>query len=186
MKMTPAPRRTPNAAHKEAAARLLEYFYPVHYELGCALEDVMRAGRLSRHQAAILWLIRSEGGAELRMRRKDIELSMRDWFEITSAAVSKALREIMHPPLELIEISEDPASGREKLVRLTPRGQQFLTATTRQAQAFLSRLSAELPVNLLDEAIQFFSQLTAAFHRRSARRRIRELGENEDATGGWR
>src|SRR5262249_21630587 len=120
---------SPSTAHRRAAAELLEFFYTVHYELGTALEDVLRAGRLTRHQAAILWLIKSEGGAEFRMRRKEIEGRMRNWFEVTSAAVSKSLREIMRPPLSLIDITEDPRSGREKIVALTPRGQQFVAAT---------------------------------------------------------
>src|SRR5277367_7117107 len=111
-----------------AAAALMEFFYPVHYEIGTALEDVVRADLLSRQQAAILWLIRSQGEDGLRMRRKHIESHVRRWFEVTSAALSRSLRAMMHPPLELIEIIEDPISGREKLVALTPKGKAFLDA----------------------------------------------------------
>jgi DNA-binding MarR family transcriptional regulator len=170
----------PSLAHRRAAAALLEFFYAVHYEVGTGLEDVLRAGRLTRHQAAILWLIWSEGGAEFRMRRKDIEGRMRNWFEVTSAAVSKSLREIMRPPLSLIEISEDPRSGREKLVALTPQGRQFVAATALQAQAFLAQLCAQIPLGLLDDASEFFGQLTAAFHQRSARGLISELRASGD------
>jgi DNA-binding MarR family transcriptional regulator len=165
----------PSAPHRRAAAELLEFFYAVHYELGTGLEDVLRAGRLTRHQAAILWLIRSEGGAEFRLRRKDIESRMRNWFEVTSAAVSKSLREIMRPPLSLIEISEDPRSGREKLVALTPQGRQFVAATALQAQAFLAQLCARIALPLLDDASEFFRELTSAFHQGSPRRLISEL-----------
>src|SRR5580700_5093273 len=90
------------AYRRSAATELMEFFYPVHYEIGTALEDVVRANVLSRQQAASLWLIRSQGENGYRMRRKDIEANIRRWFEVTSAAVSRALRAMMRPPLELI------------------------------------------------------------------------------------
>ena len=96
------------AYRRSAATELMEFFYSVHYEIGTALEDVVRADVLSRQQAAILWLIRSQGDDGSRMRRKDIESNVQRWFEVTSAALSKSLRAMMRPPLELIEITEDP------------------------------------------------------------------------------
>src|SRR5579885_1731043 len=47
---------------RDPRTRLVELFYPVHYTVGLAIEDIIRAGVLTRKQAAILWLIRSEGG----------------------------------------------------------------------------------------------------------------------------
>ncbi len=113
----------------------MEFFFPVHYEIGTALEDVVRSEALSRQQAASLWLIRSQGEGGRRMRRKDVETNMRRWFEVTSAAVSKALRAMMRPPLELIDIIEDPHSGREKLIVLTPKGKAFLDSAAERATA---------------------------------------------------
>jgi DNA-binding MarR family transcriptional regulator len=153
------------AQRKAAAAELLEFFYSVHYEVGTALEDVVRANALSRQQAAILWLIRSQGGAAARMRRKDIEANVRRWFEVTSAAVSKSLRAMMHPPFELIEITEDPRSGREKLVALTPKGKTFLDAVAARAGAMLAELIEDVPLNIVHHAITYFQHLTDAFQR---------------------
>ena len=163
----------PAADRAPAAAELLEYFYPVHYQIGSAVEDVVRAGVLSRQQAAILWLIRSEGGRKFQMRRKEIETYTRRWFEVTSAAVSKSLRAMSHAPLELVEISEDPDSGRERLVALTVKGRKFLDETSARITIFLTQLVGRIPVEVLDNAIEFFHFLTEAFQHASARDQIR-------------
>ena len=160
-------------ARERAAAELMEFFYPVHYEIGTALEDVVRGDLLSRQQAATLWLIRSQGEGGYRMRRKDIEANVRRWFEVTSAAVSRSLRGIMHPPLELIEITEDPRSGREKLVTLTPKGKAFLDSVADRATMVLAELIHDAPPELVDAAILYFSHLTRAFQRSRTRSRIR-------------
>src|SRR5216683_6137216 len=67
------------------SSELLELFYAVHYRGNMALEDAMR-GELTRKQAAIMWLIRSEGGSSRAMRRKDIFRKLGDWFDITNPA----------------------------------------------------------------------------------------------------
>jgi DNA-binding MarR family transcriptional regulator len=157
--------RQSKAAGNTAAAELLEFFYPVHYQLGTALEDVVRAGVLSRQQAAILWLIRSEGSAAYRMRRKDVEANIRRWFEVTSAAVSKSLRRMARPPLELIVITEDPRSGREKLLTLTPKGRKFLATTAAQATAFVAQLVEDAPPEILEHAVAYFRYVTDSFQR---------------------
>ena len=76
----------------------------------------------------ILWLIHSEGVGGRSMRRKDIEASITTWFEVTSSANSKAVRQMAQPKLGLATIAEDPASGREKIVSLNPKGERFLAA----------------------------------------------------------
>ena len=57
----------------EYTTKLLEFFYPTHYRLGRALEDVMGRGRLTRKQVAVLWLIHSEGEGRRSLPRKRIE-----------------------------------------------------------------------------------------------------------------
>lgn len=151
----------------------MEFFYSVHYEIGTALEDVVRADLLSRQQAAILWLIRSQGDGGIRMRRKDIESNVRRWFEVTNAALSRSLRTMMHPPLRLIEITEDPHSGREKLVALTPKGKAFVDSAASQAASVLAGLIAEVPLDVIDHAISYFRHLTATFQSSRARSQIR-------------
>ena len=164
---------------RSAATELMEFFFSVHYEIGTALEDVVRADLLSRQQAAILWLIRSQGDDGLRMRRKHIESHVRRWFEVTSAALSRSLRAMMHPPMELIEITEDPRSGREKLVALTPKGKAFLDAAAVQAGTVLAELVEDVPLEVLDHAITYFRYLTGAFQNSKARSRIRLIQSND-------
>lgn len=158
---------------RAAAAALMEFFYPVHYEIGTALEDVVRAHVLSRQQAASLWLIRSQGEDGVRMRRKEIEANVRRWFEVTNAAVSRSLRGLMRPPLALIEIAEDPNSGREKVISLTPKGRAFLDTVAARATSGLADLIEEVSPELVDAAILYFRELTSAFQRSRARRGLR-------------
>jgi DNA-binding MarR family transcriptional regulator len=168
---------------RSAATELMEFFYSVHYEIGTALEDVVRADVLSRQQAAILWLIRSQGDDGIRMRRKHIESNIRRWFEVTSAALSRSLRAMMHPPLELIETTEDPRSGREKLVVLTPRGKAFLGAAATQAGTVLAELIEDVPINVLDHAVTYFRYLTDAFQNSRTRTRIRLIQPDRGSIG---
>jgi len=112
------------------------------------------------------------------MRRKHIESHVRRWFEVTSAALSRSLRAMMHPPLELIEIIEDPISGREKLVALTPKGKAFLDAAATQASAVLAELVEDVPLEVLDHAITYFRYLTGAYQNAHARSRIRLIQSN--------
>ena len=55
---------------EQHAAELLELFYPIHYRGNMAVEDAMR-GKLTRKEAAIIWLIRSAGEEGSEMRRKE-------------------------------------------------------------------------------------------------------------------
>jgi DNA-binding MarR family transcriptional regulator len=167
---TPKGGRNANARRATATA-LMEFFFPVHYEIGTALEDVVRSEMLSRQQAASLWLIRSQGEDGCRMRRKDVEANMRRWFEVTSAAVSKALRAMMRPPLGLIDIIEDPRSGREKLVTLTPKGKAFLDSAAERATTVLVELIEDVSPELAASAIEYFGLLTRGFQR--ARTRVK-------------
>ncbi len=172
------------SAHQAAAARLIEFFYSVHYEIGTALEDVVRGDRLSRQQAATLWLIHAQGDLEGSMRRKDIEANLRRWFEVTSAAVTKSLRSMMRPPLGLIAITEDPRSGREKLVTLTPKGRTFLDESVARATSLLAELIEDVPATIRANAIIYFTHLTGAFsdlQRRDRLRLVRPGGETKKA-----
>lgn len=164
---------TAKTSRKTEAAEILKFFYPAHYEIGTALEDVLRSDVLSRQQAASMWLIRSQGVAGCQMRRKDIEANVRRWFEVSSAAVSMALREMMRPPLEFIEITEDPNSGREKLVRLTAKGKAYLDSVADRATKLLADLIENVPPQLVASAITYLGQLTSAFQRSKSRSRIR-------------
>lgn len=147
---------------KESTATLLEFFYPIHYKLGMALEDALRGGQLTRKQVAILWLIRAEGGPEHRMPRKEIERLLTTWYEVSSSAVTKALRAMARPPLNFVEIVEAPHSGREKLVFLTPKGQDYLKTMVEAGQQFLSGIVSQLAPSMVETGIEFLGQVTTA------------------------
>lgn len=109
-------------------ADLLGFFYPIHYRIGMELETRMCQGKLSRQQAAIIWLIESEVGADGWMRRRVIEQTLGDWFETSNSHVSQLLRGLARAPLSLIVQMENPASGREKVVALTAEGKAFFNS----------------------------------------------------------
>ena len=101
-----APKRNPRVPH-DAAHQFLELYYPIHYKAGIGVEDALRGEQLSRHQTAILWLIHSEGLDGRRMNRKAIAKALGNWFEISNAAITKALRAMAQSPLDLVKQEED-------------------------------------------------------------------------------
>jgi DNA-binding MarR family transcriptional regulator len=155
-------------SEETTAAELQEFFYPIHYQIGMALEDALRGGVLTRKQSAILWMIRSAGEGSRSMRRKDIVRLMQSWFEVTNSGISKAIRGMARPPLALVEMSEDPHSAREKLISLTPKGEQFLAAMATRGETFLQDIVKHLPAEVIRGGIEYLRQLTEAFNRSRA------------------
>lgn len=159
---SPASRAVKSSAAETAAGQLLEFFYPIHYKAGMALEDAMRRGRLTRTQVAILWLIRAEGEAGATMRRKDIERRIRLWFEITSSAITKAIRGMARAPLGLVSVVEDPHSAREKRIVLTARGKRFQTAMLAEGRSFLKGIITQLSEEDVKHGIRFLREAIIA------------------------
>src|SRR5215470_9334591 len=152
----------PYSVDENPAAVLLEFFYPFHYKGGMALEDALRCGQLSRKQVAILWLIRSEGEQGKRMHRKEIERSIQTWFEVSSSAITKALRSMARPPLSLVQLLEDPQSAREKQVLLTPKGERFLATMVAEGQKFEQQIVDQLTPEEVSSGIHFLQRAMAA------------------------
>jgi len=153
-----------NKQAQQYAAELLELFYPIHYRGNMAVEDAMR-GRLTRKEAAIIWLIRSAGEDGSEMRRKEIVARLQDWFDVSSPAVTKALRHMARPPLSLVRLVEDAASGREKRVRLTPQGQRFVLGMITRGRDFLHKVVEQLPDEQVRDGIDFLRAGVAAYER---------------------
>lgn len=154
-------RRNPNArVPADAAYQFLELYYPIHYKAGIGVEDALRGTELSRHQVAILWLIHSEGTDGSRMSRKAIVQSLSNWFEISSAAITKALRSMAQPPLALVRLDEDPSSGREKVVTLTPKGIAHLEAMISRGTAYVQLIVDRLDDDQIVNGLDFFARIT--------------------------
>jgi DNA-binding MarR family transcriptional regulator len=129
-----------------------------------AVEDAMR-GPLTRKEAAIIWLIRSAGEGGLEMRRKQIVARLQDWFEVSSPAVTKALRHMMRTPLSLVRLAEDADSAREKRVRLTPQGQRFVLGMVARGRDFLRQVVEQIPEQQVREGIAYLRAGIAAFEQ---------------------
>ena len=130
-----------------------------------AVEETMR-GELSRKQAAILWLIRSAGNDDGRsMRRKEIVLRLQDWFDVSSPAVTQALRRMARPPMGLVRLVENADSAREKRVILTPKGEESIRTMVERGRAFLQSLMQRLPERQVSGGIEFLRAAVAAVER---------------------
>lgn len=157
------PKRKPPAGlavPDDAAYQFLELYYPIHYKAGIGVEDALRGDKLSRHQVAILWLIHSEGDNGEHMSRKAIVRSLSNWFEISNAAITKALRGMTQPPLGLVRLDEDPDSGREKVVTLTRQGKVHLENMIRRGTAYVQLIVDELNNNQIVNGLDFFARIT--------------------------
>jgi DNA-binding MarR family transcriptional regulator len=153
-------RRSTLPVPADAAYQFLELYYPIHYKAGIGVEDALRGKELSRHQVAILWLIHSEGEGGVRMNRKAIVRSLSNWFEISNAAITKALRAMAQPRLGLVRLDEDPESGREKIVTLTRAGEAHLEQMIRRGTAYVQLIVDELNANQIVNGLDFFARIT--------------------------
>ena len=144
----------------DAARQFLELYYPIHYQAGIGVEDALRGDNLSRHQVAVLWLIHSQGENGERMPRKAIVAALENWFEISNAAITKALRAMAQPPLELVQLTEDPTSGREKIVRLTDEGEAHLGEMIRRGTEYVQLIVDELNDAQIVNGLDFFARIT--------------------------
>lgn len=149
---------------KQAEGAYLDLFYPIHYMVAIRIEDSLRQNQLSRHQTCILWMIRMQGPDVKFVRRKDIEKRLTGWFEISGSTVSKALQALSRN-MGLIRISEDPKSGREKLVSLTPKGEQLLHDMAVDGHELMRSMIAELDDDEVSWGVHFLSRVTEIFER---------------------
>jgi DNA-binding MarR family transcriptional regulator len=148
---------------KTAPRDMLELFFPIHYTVGMTVEDTLRNEVLTRQQTIILWLIRARGEGGVTMRRKDIAASMTYWFDLTNSAISKALRSLARPPLSLLDVSEDPNSGREKVVTLTAKGETFLQEMMRNAEGLIKIITDEMTDEEIVQGLHFFTRISEIF-----------------------
>jgi hypothetical protein len=84
----------------------------------------------------------------------------------------------------MVELSIDPASGRERVVTLTPEGQRYLDTTSARAQCFLSEIVAEAPIELLNQAAKYFEIMSRGFLRVSSTDRASRRAAVNGGLGG--
>jgi DNA-binding MarR family transcriptional regulator len=168
-------------------SRLLQVIYPLHCRIAAAVENTI-CGGLTPVQASILWMFRQHVAMNHRranLPRKEIAQWVNHWFGFTGAAVSHAIRGMSSPPLALVRLVKDSSSRREKLVRLTARGEQFLISMEERGQLCLELIERELPEEQLWAGVSFLSAFALAVEKIDARdvaggdglkKRMRSLG----------
>ncbi|THD03661.1 hypothetical protein B1810_08950 [Panacagrimonas perspica] len=133
----------------------------MHYKIGIGIEDALRGGRLSRHQVAILWLIRSAGEGGRTIPRKEIERSITRWFELRNSAISKTLRGMAREPLSLLEIREHPLSGREREVILTAKGAREIERMVDEGRRFIQTMVNHLSGTEATDGVHFLTRVSS-------------------------
>jgi DNA-binding MarR family transcriptional regulator len=153
---------------ESAPNMFLDYFYPIHFSIGMKIEaGLMECGRLDRHQTVIMWILRSETqrSGETSISRKDIVKLMTNWYDITSSSVSKALRALSKSPLHYIELEEDPNSGREKLITLTPAGEKHCNEMIASACNVIKRITENFSEDENKMGIYMFMRMDDEFSK---------------------
>jgi DNA-binding MarR family transcriptional regulator len=156
------------------AGALLEFFYPIHYQVGKALEEAMCQRQLSRKQVVILWIIHAGGAGGRQIPRKEILHLIGNWFEISSPAITQALRTMARPPLNLVRLTEAPNSGREQVVVLTRKGEHWVTTMINQGRQLLRSLLDHLPEEDM--------QAIVALYQRNVPQAVRHLRSDPPRT----
>lgn len=149
-------------ANRATAPRLfLQQFFPFHYQVGFAVERAMRDPRLTQQQSVILWIIHSIGERGRSLPRKELEACLRPWFDVTSSAMSKALRSMAQQPLALVKIEENPQSARERTIVLTRDGEHAVAAMVRRGEAYIDRIVGQLSRDEIDQGLNFLARVSA-------------------------
>ena len=106
----------------------------------------------------MLWLIRAEGIEGRQIRRKDIQRLIATWFEISGSTITRALRAMARPPLSLVRLTEDPHSAREKVVKLTTKGERFLITMVEQGRNYIRPLLTQLSSEEIQKLLAFLTK----------------------------
>lgn len=144
-----------------APQNFLKLFYPFHYSVGMAVEKHLSGSNLTRHQTVILWIIHSKGTDGNTIHRKTIERLIGEWYELGSPAISKVLRAMAEKELNLISIKESKTSAREKVIRLTKKGQATVNEMMERTEAFIKLISDELTDEEIANGMEFMSRVGA-------------------------
>jgi len=145
---------------RNASANFLKLFYPYHYNVGNAVEKHLASGMLDRHQTVILWLIHSKGEGGVSLPRKTIERLIGEWYELSSPAISKALRRMTKPPHRFVDIGESETSGRERTVTLTAEGRAFVQQMMENATNFIRRIVDHLSDDQIHAGMDFMARVS--------------------------
>ncbi|MEH6714427.1 MarR family winged helix-turn-helix transcriptional regulator [Parasphingorhabdus flavimaris] len=144
-----------------APKNFLKLFYPFHYSVGMAVEKHLSGPDLTRHQTVILWIIHSKGEGGHTIHRKTIERLIGEWYELGSPAISKVLRAMADKNLNLISIKESRTSAREKVIRLTKKGQATVNDMMERTEAFIRLIADELTDEEISKGMEFMSRVGA-------------------------
>ncbi len=90
---------------------------------------------------------------------------MTNWYDITSSSVSKALRALAKEPLSYITILEDPNSGREKLIEMTPAGKQHCDEMIASACDVIKRITANFSDDENKMGVYMFMRMDEEFSK---------------------
>jgi DNA-binding MarR family transcriptional regulator len=153
--------RVSNRSTKQPAAQLFEYFYLVHYQLNMVIEDVMR-GPLPRKEAALLFLLYAEGGPDSSLPRKLVVDRLNSWFDSTSSNVTKIIARLASPRLNLVQVTNESGSARDKRISLSPKGRVFTRSMMKKGEDHAQLLLSGLSEDQIRVGLEFFNAASTA------------------------
>ena len=142
------------------ASELFNYFYLIHFQLNMAIEDVMR-GSLSRKEAALMLLLHSEGGKTACLPRRIVVERFSNWFEATSSNVTKIISRLSSDEIDLVKVSNEKGSARDKQISLTSNGKRTLRAMLKRGAAQTQVLMQGIPAEDIKLGLEFFSKASS-------------------------
>lgn len=140
---------------QDTDTRLFDYFYLIHYQLNMVLEDVMR-GPFTRKEAALLLLLHAEGGKNSCLPRKLVVERFSSWFEATSSNVTKIIARLASPEMNLLQVTNEPGSARDKQISLTTKGKKTIRAMVKRGSDHSELLLGGLTDEDMQMGLEFF------------------------------
>ena len=110
------------------------------------------------------------------MRRKYVEKELTGWYDISSSAISKAIRGLASKDLNLIKIEEHPKSAREKLLTLTPTGAEFMQRMVKNGSLMCDWFLGEMSrwESEVDVSLYIYSKINTLFSRLIDQEKLQE------------
>ena len=159
-----SPEANPAPETREELIKVLfDFFYPVHYKAGAILESTLSRGLLTRKQFAVLWIIHSFGNGQGALPRKRLEIELAHSLELESPAVSKVLKELSAPALDLVQVRISDNSAREKVVLLTAKGIRFLEESNEAGIRQLTEMLTGMSVATMRNGIPYLDEIARRF-----------------------
>jgi DNA-binding MarR family transcriptional regulator len=163
------PDESSSARRTESVMSVLDEAIALYLRLRAVAEDIHEGYGLSGAMRGVLRDLRKLGPQtvpQLARRRP-----------VTRQHIQAISNDLQH--MGLVELADNPAHKRSKLIRLTPAGEQALREITAREAAFLSRVDVPISVEELEQAGRVLMDLRQSLESDKTRRLVREMSHRD-------